>query len=52
VCPIQDTFPKYIFYFFVVMLILSGLMKEGFFIGISVAGIFICGIIDIAVSLF
>ncbi|MFC2330133.1 MAG: hypothetical protein ACFNKL_03530 [Treponema sp.] len=37
---------------FIASLILSVLMKKGFFIGISVSGIFMREIIGIAVSLF
>ena len=48
----RDALPTYIFYFFIAMLILSGLMKEELFIGISAAGIFVCGIIDTAVSFY
>ena|GEM_PF-3775403 len=50
--PMRDALPTYIFYFFIAMLILSGLMKEELFIGISAAGIFVCGIIDTAVSFY
>ncbi|MGP1457780.1 MAG: hypothetical protein ACTTKL_00490 [Treponema sp.] len=48
--PLRDVLPNYILYFFLAMLLLSGLMKEGFFVGIAVAGIFACAVIDIVVS--